>query len=288
MPAISTSNTKSISKQWLDINYADDGKAYHKLDIYLPESAKTVYKPVIVIYGSAWRHNNAKKFGFETLGQPLLDAGFAVISINHRSSADAAWPAQLHDVKAAVRFIRANAHFYNIDTSFIGITGYSSGGHLASVAAVTNGLHKYTVGSATIDVEGSIGNYANAGSAVNAVVDWFAPTDFTRFKDCNTTNGATSPEAALINGDPASNLDMLALLSPLTYVTHNAPHFLLIHGDADELVPHCQSLFFAEKLKKHNLLDELIIVPNGQHGPVTFNHLTFKKMADFFIKSAGV
>ncbi len=283
---ISASNAPHTGKQWLDVNYADDNKTYHNLDIYLPPSEKSTYTPIIVIYGSAWRHNKAKKFGFEILGKPLLDAGFAVIAINHRSSADAAWPAQLHDVKAAVRFVRANADAYGIDASFVGITGYSSGGHLASVAAVTNGLSTYTVGSTTINIEGNIGNYTNTSSKVNAVTDWFGPTDFTRFKNCNTTNNATSPEAELIRGNPADNPDMLALLSPLTYIANNAPQFLIIHGDADAVVPHCQSLFFAEKLKEHSLLDELIIVQGGEHGPLTFNRATFTKMADFFVKSA--
>lgn len=284
--AIPTSNAAFAGQQWLDVNYADDAKVYHNLDIYLPPVEKPVYKAIIVIYGSAWRYNKAKLSGFQNLGKPLLDAGFAVVAINHRSSADAAWPAQLHDVKAAVRFIRANATNYNIDASFIGITGYSSGGHLAAVAAVTNGLNTYTVGSTTIDIEGSVGNYTAESSEVNAVVDWFGPTDFSRFKDCITTNDHNSPEADLIRGNPADNPDMLALLSPLTYVTKNAPQLLLIHGDADAVVPHCQSLFFAEKLKDLNLLDELVIVPNGEHGPLTFNRATFKKMTDFFVKSA--
>jgi len=286
MPPISFTSAPDNIRQRLDINYANDDKVYHNLDIYLPQTDKPVYKAVIVIYGSAWLANNMKQIGFQILGKPLLDAGFAVVAINHRSSADAAYPAQINDVKAAIRFIRANAGQYNIDASFIGITGFSSGGHLAALAGSTNGIKQYTVGNATVDMEGEVGNFTTTSSAVNAVVDWFGPVDFTRFKDCKAPNDDKSPEAALIKGNPTDNLDMLALLSPLTFIEKDDPKFLVIHGDADNVVPCCQSRFFADALKAKGLLDELIIVPNGQHGPGTFNKITCKKMADFFVKSA--
>jgi acetyl esterase/lipase len=279
--------TAQTTKQWLDVNYANDDKVYHNLDIRLPQTDKPAYKAIIVIYGSAWFANNMKQMGFQSLGKPLLDAGFAVISINHRSSADATYPAQINDVKAAIRFVRANAKQYNIDASFIGITGFSSGGHLASLAGTTNGIKQHTVGKVTVDIEGALGNYTSTSSAVNAVVDWFGPVDFTRFKDCKAPNDDKSPEAALIKGNPGDNLDMLALISPFTFLEKNDPKFLVIHGDADTVVPYCQSQFFADALKANGLLDELIIVPKGQHGPVTFNETTYKKMADFFVKSAG-
>src|SRR5690554_4322685 len=121
-------------RQWLNLNYAGDEKEYHNLDIHLPTIVKPAYKAIIVIYGSAWFGNNMKQFAFEALGKPLLESGFAVIAINHRSSSDAPYPAQINDVKAAVRFLRAHADDYHIDASFIGITGFSSGGHLASLA----------------------------------------------------------------------------------------------------------------------------------------------------------
>lgn len=110
--------------QWTDINYANDSLEGHKLDIYLPDGGQTEYKVVVLIYGSAWFANNMKQMAFQAMGKPLLDGGFAVVSINHRSSGDAKFPAQINDVKAAVRFIRAHADEYRLDTSFIGITGF--------------------------------------------------------------------------------------------------------------------------------------------------------------------
>lgn len=185
-----------------------------------------------------------------------------------------------------MRYVRANADKYKIDPSFIGITGFSSGGHLSSLAGTTNGVKTMTSGDVTVDIEGNLGDYTSASSDVNAVVDWFGPIDMSRMENCNTTKGADSPEAMLIGGAPADNLDMIKLLNPMTYIDANDPKFIVIHGDADPVVPYCQSEYFAEALKKNGNLVEFITVPEGQHGPVTFNEGTFKKMTDFFVEQA--
>ena len=272
--------------QWLNLNYANDDKEYHKLDIYLPTTAKSNYKAVIVIYGSAWFGNNYKQAAYDAYGKVLLNAGFAVVSINHRASTDASYPAQINDIKAAIRFVRANATKYNINASFIGITGYSSGGHLASLAGATNEVKEFTVGKKTLDIEGKIGNYTSVSSSVSAVVDWFGPIDMTRMDGCIKPKGSDSPEAVLINGNPSDNLDMLALISPMTFIDNNKPQFLVIHGDADNVVPYCQSVFFAQALQEKGLLEDFITVTGGQHGPVTINDNTLKKMVDFFLKQS--
>ncbi|MEO6721891.1 MAG: alpha/beta hydrolase [Ferruginibacter sp.] len=277
---------QNAGKQWLNLNYAGDGKEYHNLDIHLPKVAKPTYKAIIVIYGSAWYGNNLKQAAFDALGQPLLEGGFAVITINHRSSGDAPYPAQINDVKAAIRYIRANAGKHQIDASFIGITGYSSGGHLASLAGTTNAVKKFTVGKVTADIEGNVGKYTTTSSSVNAVVDWFGPIDLAVMVECKKPKGADSPEGAIIRGNPADNLDMIALLSPTTFVDKTDPPFIVIHGDADNVVPYCQSELFAKALKERGILTEFISVPHGLHGPVTFNENTFKKMTGFFLKQA--
>lgn len=281
-----TSFGQTPDRQWLDLNYAGDDKEYHNLDIYLPEVEQPSYKAIIVIYGSAWFGNNLKQAAFNALGAPLLDSGFAVISINHRSSGDAPYPAQINDVKAAVRFVRANAEKYKIDASFIGITGYSSGGHLASLAGTTNSVNEFTVNQTSVDIEGDVGNYTSESSAVNAVVDWFGPIDMALMDNCKGPKDGQSPEAALIRGNPADHLDMIALLNPITFIDETDPQFLVIHGAADNVVPHCQSELFAEALSAKGLLTDFITVPDGQHGPITFNESTFKKMTDFFLKEA--
>ena len=275
-------------KQWLNLNYAGSDKEYHNLDIYLPDIDRPSHKAIVIIYGSAWFGNNLKQFAFNAFGKQLLDNGFAVISINHRSSSDAVYPAQINDVKAAIRFIRANADKYNIDASFIGITGFSSGGHLAALAGTTNGVNEYTINDITVDIEGNIGEYTSQSSSVNAVVDWFGPIDMALMDNCNGPKKGNSPEAALIGGDPADNLDMIAMLNPITFIDRRDPKFLVIHGEADNVVPHCQSELFADALRTNGLLTEFISVTDGQHGPVTFNDSTFKKMTDFFINEAVI
>ena len=269
-----------------DINYAGDKLEAHCMDIYLPEKKQDSYKVIVIIYGSAWFSNNMKLMAYMSIGKPLTDAGFAVVSINHRSSGDAKFPAQIHDVKAALRFIRAHAADYKLDTSFIGITGFSSGGHLSSLAGVTNGVKKYTVGNTTVDLEGTIGDNLQYASTVDAVVDWFGPVDMAHMENCQTVKDEKSPEAALIGGAPAENPDLVALISPITYVCGNNPRFLVIHGDADNVVPHCQGVNFSNELKKVDRLEKFISVPKGQHGPVTFNESTFKEMVSFFQKEA--
>lgn len=265
-----------------DLNYAGDSLEAHNLDIYLPKDGKDRHKLVVIIYGSAWFANNMKPMAYMSIGKVLNDAGYAVASINHRSSGDAKYPAQINDVKGAIRFLRANADKYGLDTSFVGITGFSSGGHLSAMAGVTNGITSRTEGGTTIDIEGNVGGNLGQSSAVDAVVDWFGPVDMARMENCNTVKDGSSPEAALIGGAPADNPEMVALISPITYVGQQAAPFLVIHGTADNVVPFCQSEYFSEELKKAGKLERLIPVEDGQHGPVTFNEDTFKAMVDFF------
>ncbi len=286
------SNMPKTEPTFKDINYAGDNLEAHNLDIYLPKTDKSAYKTVVIIYGSAWFSNNMKAMAFMSVGKPLLDAGFAVVSMNHRSSADAKFPAQVHDVKGAVRFIRANAQKFKLDTSFVGITGFSSGGHLASFAGVTNGMKSRTVGTTMIDIEGNVGGNLNVSSDVDAVVDWFGPVDMARMENCESPKDEKSPEAALIGCPPRENPDLVTLVSPISYTNdrrfkESGPQFLVIHGTADNVVPQCQSIYFSEELKKANKLEQFISVPEGQHGPVTFNDDTFRKMTDFFLEHSS-
>ena len=158
------------SQQWKDVNYAGDGQAFHTCDIYLPKQEKAAYPVVVHIYGSAWFSNNSKGAAdIGTIVKSLLDAGYAVVCPNHRSSADAKWPAQINDIKAVVRFIRGEAKTYKFDTSFIATSGFSSGGHLATLCAVTNGVGQTKVGKEQLNIEGTVGQYTEQSSLVNAI-----------------------------------------------------------------------------------------------------------------------
>ena len=275
------------TKSWNDVNYAGDDKTYHLLDIYLPLVEKPFYPVIVIIYGSAWLSNNSKGTDLNTLGKALLDAGFAVVMPNHRSSSDAKFPAQINDIKSVVRFVRGNASVYNFDTSFIGITGSSSGGHLASLTGTSGSVREYTVGSATADLEGNIGLFGSYSSSVDAVVDWFGPTDFLTMDSCGSQmahNPADSPESSLIGGPVQENPDKCALANPMTYVDANDPPFLIFHGDKDPLVPFCQSDMFFKVLQNAKVPAQYFLVPGAQHGPGLFVEKYFTMMTDFFKK----
>lgn len=275
-------------KTWLDVDYVGDNIIGHKMDIHVPDNGKDSHKVVVLIYGSAWFSNNSKVDAFNSYGKQLLDGGFAVVSINHRASVEAKFPAQINDVKAAIRFIRGNAAKYGLDTSFIGITGYSSGGHLSSLAGTTNGVKTKKFGKVKVDIEGSLGAYTKESSRVDAVVNFFGPIDVSRMERCETYKDDKSPEAVLLGCSPSKNQDLSKALSPMSYIDKNDPKFLVIHGDADPVVPYCQSEFFAKALKDKGVLEDFITVPGGNHGPVTFNDNTFQRMVNFFQKQAGM
>ena len=286
MLMLSAIATSALSKSWTDVDYVGDGMVGHKMDIHVPDDGKATHKVIVLIYGSAWFSNNSKGDAFKAYGTELTNAGFSVVSINHRASTEAQFPAQINDVKAAIRFIRGNAEKYGFDTSFIGITGYSSGGHLSSLAGTTNGVKTKKFGKVTVDIEGNLGSYTNESSDVNAVVDWFGPIDMSRMERCETYKDAKSPEAVLLGGPSAENPDLVKAMNPMSYIDRKDPMFLVIHGNTDPVVPYCQSEFFSRALADKGRLDAFVTVEKGNHGPITFNASTFKRMVDFFKKQS--
>ena len=277
------------SQKWEDVNYAGDDQAYHTCDIYLPKVEKASYPVVIHIYGSAWFSNNSKKMAdIGTIVKALLDAGYAVVCPNHRSSMDAEWPAQLHDIKAVVRFVRGEASKYKFDTSFIATSGFSSGGHLSSVTATTSGQRTATVGTVNIDLEGQLGNYTHESSAVNAACDWSGPIDLTNM-DCgdHMQMGADSPEDKLLNSKLSQNPDKYRSLSATTYVDKNDPPIIIFHGEKDNVVPCCQGKEFFEALTAAGVKTEATFVPEGGHGMGMYSEENLQKMVNFLNAARG-
>ena len=274
------------SKSWIDVDYVGDGIIGHKLDIHLPKNGKAPFPIVVAVYGSAFFSNSSKANIFrDGLGQFLLENGFAVVCVNHRASIDAIFPAQAQDIKAAIRFVRANASKFDLDASFIGITGYSSGGHLSTFTGTTNDTKTFKLNGLDIDIEGNLGKFTSTSSKVNAVVDWFGPTDFLIMDKCGSTmshDDIKSPESTLVGGAIQDNKDKVALANPITYVNKNTPPFLIFHGDKDPLVPHCQSEKLYEKLQKEGVKSELIIIKDGLHGPGVMILANYEKMVAFF------
>lgn len=278
---------QEYSKCWKDLDYTGDTMVYHKLDIYLPKEQKPRYPVVILIYGSAWFSNNAKRADLPTLGKTLLDAGFAVVTPNHRSSFDAKFPAQVHDIKAVVRFIRGNAEKYQLDTTFIGITGSSSGGNLAAIIGTSRNVKKYTIGTVTVDLEGELGEYTKYSSSVDAVVDWFGPTNMLVMDSCGGTdfihNDPQSPASLYIGGPIQENKEKCMLADPITYIDSTDPPFLIFHGEKDRVVPHCQSELLYAALQKAKVPSQFFLIPDGQHGPGVQTEKNLKLMVDFFL-----
>ena len=271
------------SQEWKDVNYAGDDQAYHTCDIYLPKKEQASYPVVIHIYGSAWFSNNSKGMAdLGTIVKALLEAGYAVVCPNHRSSMDAKWPAQIHDIKAVIRFVRGEAQTYKFNTSFIATSGFSSGGHLSSVAATTSGTKQETVGTVDIDLEGQIGNYTSESSAVNAACDWSGPIDLTAM-DCgeHMQMGENSPEDVLLNAKLDKEPDKYLSLSATTYVDKNDPPVIIFHGEKDNVVPCCQGKKLFETLKAAGVKTEATFVPEGGHGMGVYAAEIFQKMVNF-------
>ena len=229
------------SEKFADINYADDGQAYHTLDIYLPEKKQDKYPVVMHIYGSAWFNNNGKgQADLGTICAALLKAGYAVVCPNHRASTEARWPAQCHDIKAALRFIRGNAERFHLDTKFVAVSGFSSGGHLAAMMGATTGTKTAKVGNIDVDLEGNLGAYTNASSTVDAVIDWSGPIDMRRMDCAGKRDIETTPEEVLLGAKMEGNDDLYRTLSPMTYLDKKDAPTVIFHGKKDNVVPFCQ------------------------------------------------
>ena len=255
------------SEKFADLNYAGDGKVYHALDIYLPKETKDAYPVVIHTYGSAWSMNNMKgSADLNTIGAALLKAGYALVTPNHRSASDAIYPAQLHDLKAVVRFIRGNAAKYKIDTSFIAMSGFSSGGHLSSLVATTCGLKEGKSGAVTVDLVGDLGDFTQYSSCIDAASLWSPPTDIYTMNPINNFMGSGTYEGAFIGVEREGNKDKWMVASSPYYASEDDPPVILFHGTSDQIVNKEQSQELYDSLKKHNVVTELVSVSGGTHG----------------------
>jgi acetyl esterase/lipase len=235
--------------------YAPNGHERQKLDLYLPKEGRNL--PLIINI-----HGGAFKMGSKEDGVPVdyLSQGYAVASINYRLSQHAKFPAQIEDCKAAVRWLRAHASEFRIDPDRVAAWGASAGGHLAAMLGTTGDTREFDVG-ANLDQL----------SRVQAVVDYFGPTDFLQLDAHRLSNGqvhdsADSPESLLIGRPIQENKELTSRANPITYVTPGDPPFLICHGDADPLVPHHQSDLLEAALKKAGVPVTFYTVKGAGHG----------------------
>jgi acetyl esterase/lipase len=235
-----------VSRRWVDLPYATASGA-QRLDLFLPAEGEGPFPVILSIHGGAFLGGDKG----DRQVTPMLDGlerGYAVVSINYRLSGEAIWPAQIHDCKAAVRWIRANAKQYKLDPDRIAAWGGSAGGHLSAMVGTSGG-----VGSLE---DLTLGN-PDQSSRVQAVVDWFGPTDFLKMDDQLKASGVKNPQAHSTPDSPESkligkNLEDAPVLvkaaNPETYITPDDPPFFIQHGLEDNLVPYQGSVLLARKL----------------------------------------
>ncbi|MFP6765073.1 MAG: alpha/beta hydrolase fold domain-containing protein, partial [Planctomycetaceae bacterium] len=245
----------------VDIAYCNTEHPRQKLDLYLPKNWKSDrLLPIIVyIHGGGWRSGN-KASGARRVLPYVASGKFAGVSIGYRLSSDATWPAQIHDCKAALRWLKGNAQKFHLNPDRIGIAGSSAGGHLVAMLGTTGAVES---------LEGSLGEHRNQDSRVACVVDEFGPTSFLTMDDFPGRmehNSPTSPESLLIGGPIQEHQDKCRRAGPLMYVSQDDPPFLIIHGTQDPLVPFNQSVIFAEKLKAGGVPYILQEMTGGEHG----------------------
>lgn len=277
------------SEKIADLNYADDGQAFHTLDVYIPKTKKPKkgYPVIVHIYGSAWFSNSSKGMAdINTICAALLDAGYAVVCPNHRAIADAKYPAQINDIKAVVRWVRGNAKKYGFDTRFIGTSGFSSGAHLASLCAASNGVKEISKGNAKMNIEGSLGNFTKESSAVNACCEWSGPIDLKNMDCDGIKKNHPAPEDMLMGFTAQENPDAFDLLNTVYYVNETTVPMMVCHGEKDNVVPCCQGKELWDVLSKQGVKDvECIFVPEGGHGFNMYSKENLDKMVNFFNKA---
>lgn len=275
-------DTMRYSQKFIDINYAGDTEGYHMLDIYLPKEVKDSYPVVIHIYGSAWFSNNSKGAAdLNTICAAYLDAGYAVVTPNHRSSNDAKYPAQINDIKAVIRFVKGNADKYNFDTTFVATSGFSSGGHLASLAATTRNEKIANVDGYEVDLEGNLGAFTKFSSNVDAACDWSGPVDLQNMDCGEAMKMPTSPEEVVLGVPMAGNENRYKALSATAYIDPTDPPIIVCHGKKDNVVPFCQGERFYNALKEKGVKTEFVPVEDGGHGFNMYSKENLAKAVNF-------
>jgi acetyl esterase/lipase len=236
-----------------DVEYAKAGDYSLKLDIYKPRKSESSPRPCVVwIHGGGWQGGN-KSSGARLVGPLVATGNYVGVSVGYRLSDVASWPAQIHDCKAAIRWIRANKDKLGIDADRIGVWGSSAGGHLVSMLGTSGDVK---------ELEGQLGT-TGVSSRVACVVDFCGPSDFPNFE---LTSGARGPISKLLGGPPADKPAVAKEASPITYVTKDDPPFLVVHGTDDATVPYDQGQRFHAALKAAGVDATLITMQGGGHG----------------------
>jgi acetyl esterase/lipase len=242
-----------------DIVYGTGGGKDLKLNLARPEQTNGLVPGIVYIHGGGWIGGDRKLKQADI--EDAARRGYVAVTVTYRlSDPDASgkprnpFPAQIEDVKCAIRWLRANADKYHVDPNCIGVTGDSAGGHLSLLAGVT--------GSAS-ELEGN-GGHPDASSKVQAVVNYFGPTDMARLH--KISQRAAGVIVNVLGGPPEKVPDVYKAASPVTYVAKDDPPILTIHGTADPIVPVEQAHEFDEAMKKVGGSHTMMLIQGAQHG----------------------
>jgi acetyl esterase/lipase len=263
------------TRQLRNLVYAQpDGMPLH-LDLYVPPSDHPV--PLVIwVHGGGWSNGDKE----DPPHLPLLQHGYAAASVEYRLTDKATFPAQIYDVKAAVRFLRANAVRFGLDPDRFGAWGESAGGHLVALLGTTS-VHG--------ELEGDEG-VTGVSSAVQAVCDWFGPTDLTQIaRQAGSSDydheSAESAESRLLGGPLPKNYAKARIANPIAYVAKGAPPFYIMHGNVDEIVPLGQSELLVKALRAVDTPVKFTIIRGGGHsGEFYFTASKVNRIRKFFDK----
>ena len=255
---MSTVHGQERAPDFADVAYTTAGEHALALDVYLPAAGAS--SPLVVwVHGGAWRVGSKARPPMS-----FVDSGFALASLDFRQSTDAPFPAMIHDIKAAIRFLRANASRYGYDADRIAIAGASSGAHLAALVGVTNG-HP--------DLEGTVGDHLDESSDVQAIVAYFGASNLTTILQQSTPAGLRIREPALsslLGGLPDAVPELARLASPVFHVDAGDPPLHMLHGDQDPQMPINQTHELHGAYKKLDLDVYFDVVHGAAHGGAAF------------------
>lgn len=239
-----------------DVVYGKAGDRKLMLDVVLPLQPSAKRLPAVVfIHGGGWRAGN-KLGGLPNVARLAATGNYVGVSVGYRLSGEAIWPAQIHDCKAAIRFLRAEAERFGIDPEKIGVWGSSAGGHLVSLLGTSGDV---------AELEGENGSPGQS-SRVTCVVDFCGPSDFTGILERRPRDEAPSAVTALLGGSLKEKEEEAKQASPVTWVSKDDPPFLIVHGTEDNIVPLEQAETLHQALKKVGADVTFVKIVGGGHG----------------------
>jgi len=236
-----------------DIEYAHPGGERLALDLARPKTQQGAAPAVVCIHGGGFRAGNREHH--DRLCIQLAERGYVAATVSYRLAPNYQFPAAIHDVKSAVRWLRANADKYGIDPGRIGTTGDSAGGHLALFLGLTGDVREF---------DGTDGGNLDQSSRVSCIVDVYGPSDFTKSYDKSVDAAQVLP--LFLGGDLQTARHKHILASPLNWVTPNAAPTLAVHGTKDTYVAYEQAVWLVERLRAADVEVDLLTLEGAGHG----------------------